>query len=124
MIKNITNNHKALTFFVIIVPFFILCHLFINYIFINNKIFSLSSIEKTIFYVEPESEIIADDVIPPSVRKHKSYNPKYGKFTRKKLEKLAEQGDVIAKKMKKLYDQGYKRLIEKAKSRPNSKGKK
>ncbi len=63
-----------------------------------------------------DSEKTADDLIPPSVKKSPSYNPKYGEKTRSELDKLAKQGDKIAGKMKKLIDSA-KRLSDKNKNK-------
>jgi RHS repeat-associated protein len=62
------------------------------------------------------SEKTADDLLPGSLKRSPSYNPKYGKLTRGELEKAAKTGDEAAKKMKKLVDQ-IPRLLQKNKNK-------
>lgn len=57
----------------------------------------------------------ADQLIPGSLKRSPSYDPRYGDKTLDELERLARQGDKIAAKMKKLAQQG-KRLLEKNKT--------
>jgi len=58
----------------------------------------------------------ADELIPASVKRSPSYNPKYGNKTREELVELAKMGDKIAKDMKKLIDQA-PRLLRKNKNK-------
>ncbi len=63
-----------------------------------------------------KSEKTADDLLPGSLKRSPSYNPKYGNLTREELEKAAKAGDQAAKKMKKLVDQ-IPRLLDKNKNK-------
>lgn len=65
---------------------------------------------------EQVNNLTADEVISGSSKRSPSYNPEYGKYTRSQLEQLAKQGDKVARKMKKLFDQSKKRLLEKNKT--------
>lgn len=58
----------------------------------------------------------ADELLPGSLKRSPSYNPKYGNKTRSELEALARKGDQVAKKMKKLVDQ-VPRLLDKNKNK-------
>ncbi|NCT75945.1 MAG: hypothetical protein GXC78_15505 [Chitinophagaceae bacterium] len=49
-------------------------------------------------------EKTADEILPASVKRSPIYNPKYGGYTRSELQKLANAGNQIAEKMKKLVD--------------------
>jgi len=62
------------------------------------------------------SEKTADELLPGSLKRSPSYNPKYGDKTRSELESLAKQGDKVAAKMKKLIDQ-IPRLLDKNKNK-------
>jgi len=61
-------------------------------------------------------EKTADELLPGSLKRSPSYNPKYGTMTRDELEKAAKAGDQAAKKMKKLVDQ-IDRLLDKNKNK-------
>ena len=59
-------------------------------------------------------EKTADQILPGSLKRSPSYNPKYGGKTRSELSELAKKGDQSASKMKKLIDQ-VDRLLQKNK---------
>jgi hypothetical protein len=94
------------------------------FLLVATFVFSyISSAINTKDYVLSNSlldSLAADEVIPPSVKRSPSYNPNYGNYNRRELEEKAKQGDEIARKMKKLFDQGLKRLQDKNKNKSNS----
>jgi hypothetical protein len=66
----------------------------------------------------PKDDDIAEDVIPGSLKKSKSYHSDYGKYTYKAIKDLAADNppDLKARQMKKLIEQT-ERLQKKGKGR-------
>ncbi|WP_439585768.1 hypothetical protein [Dyadobacter bucti] len=63
-----------------------------------------------------DSDKTADELLPGSLKRSPSYDPRYGDKTRSELDKLAKRGDSRAGKMKKLVDQ-VDRLLQKNKGK-------
>jgi RHS repeat-associated protein len=83
----------------------------------NKQFVSLiATLSGYITYLLDSEEKTADELLPGSLKRSPSYNPKYGNNTRTELQELAKGGDQAAAKMKKLIDQ-IPRLLEKNKNK-------